>query len=317
MGSDSMLDNLICNPGLDHILIEIFRNLKAVDMINCRLISKRFTEFIDNNKHWWILQLEFMMQQQTIFANECSCNSKNCRPFVKALIEEQCPDWKAINRHFIHMETTERLTKYVNHMWKYFKQKIKLPGSSPLHLAAEYGDCDSIELLIDTPTDFNIRDKEGRTLLHLACINGKVDVVTLLITHFERKSIDFDAVTYGRVQTLLHYACYDGSVEVIKLLLDLQKEGKLKHSIYSTDNNGMTPLLYAFRFGNKDIIEFMLSLKPYVSTAAQTNLDSVETQMNRLCTHLKKNPNVTRAFRHNTQTEIWELLATKKHENIS
>ncbi len=56
-------------------------------------------------------------------------------------------------------------------------------GWTPLHLAALNGRVDIVASLLEHGADPNVQDKFGRTPLHLAALNGHVDVVRLLLEH--------------------------------------------------------------------------------------------------------------------------------------
>lgn len=62
-------------------------------------------------------------------------------------------------------------------------------GSAPneLHLLAEYGDCDILELIVSdgrcTPEIINGGDREGKTSVYIAAANGHINCLKLLIKH--------------------------------------------------------------------------------------------------------------------------------------
>ena len=51
----------------------------------------------------------------------------------------------------------------------------------PLHYAAESGDFDCVEFLIDNGANINARDVQGKALLHNAITHGNYDIIDLLI----------------------------------------------------------------------------------------------------------------------------------------
>ncbi len=54
-------------------------------------------------------------------------------------------------------------------------------GETPLHLACEEGVVESVKLLLEKGTNPNAKDEYGRTPLHEACIYGHLEAVKLLI----------------------------------------------------------------------------------------------------------------------------------------
>ena len=47
------LDELVCNPGLEHVALQIFKNLDRKSLGSCRCVSKGWKACIDDDKHWW------------------------------------------------------------------------------------------------------------------------------------------------------------------------------------------------------------------------------------------------------------------------
>jgi ankyrin only family protein len=67
-------------------------------------------------------------------------------------------------------------------------------GLSCLHLAAMNGHLDIVEFLMDKDIDVNLKDrKTGRTILHNACLAGDINLVKLLLRH---KSCNINARAY-------------------------------------------------------------------------------------------------------------------------
>lgn len=54
------------------------------------------------------------------------------------------------------------------------------PGIKLMYLAND-GDVDGIREILDSGTDVNFQDTDGRTSLHIAACQGKLDVVELLL----------------------------------------------------------------------------------------------------------------------------------------
>jgi len=76
---------------------------------------------------------------------------------------------------------------------------------APLHLACQNGDIDMIRLLIDLGADIDMRDGTNRTALHLVCKYGYTDCMAELI------ALGADVMTRDQVGTTpLHLACEYG-----------------------------------------------------------------------------------------------------------
>ena len=84
---------------------------------------------------------------------DIACGSSHCASFVEVLIKSGAA-LDAVNA--IHKK-------------------------SPLHFAVEYSDLDTVELLVNSGANVNVRDSFGNTPLHKAAELDKVDIVELLL----------------------------------------------------------------------------------------------------------------------------------------
>ncbi|KAJ7385769.1 hypothetical protein OS493_013803 [Desmophyllum pertusum] len=136
-----------------------------------------------------------------------------------------------------------------------------LSRSTPLHLAAWQGYEDICQLLIETASmtssvnDYvNIKNKEGTTALHGACMRGHAGVVDLLLRH----NADRDAVNWVACTSPLHLAAKHGHLtaaafnndRIVKLLLENGADPEAK------DNLAMTPFLNAVTNGANQSVTF-------------------------------------------------------------
>jgi ankyrin repeat protein len=130
-------------------------------------------------------------------------------------------------------------------------------GASPLHNAAEYGNKDIAEFLLEKKADIEAKDYSGRTPLHWAAFMGHRDVAAVLLAH----QADINAKDNDG-GTPLHYAAscggrlnYDftgGYTEVVKLLLDKNAD------VNALDNAGQTPLHWALTYDASTSVEELL-----------------------------------------------------------
>ncbi|XP_065159298.1 ankyrin repeat domain-containing protein 27-like isoform X2 [Atheta coriaria] len=89
-------------------------------------------------------------------------------------------------------------------------------GFTPLHVAAQFGRCEMLRLLLDASANCNLQTYQALyTPLHLAVINQRVHVVKELLLSGSCK-LDLKD---GKGNTALHYACRKNDVRILDLLL--------------------------------------------------------------------------------------------------
>ena len=149
-------------------------------------------------------------------------------------------------------------------------------GATPLHVAAEYGYSEIVEVLLEHGAAPNIREKYGDTPLHYAAMFGNSKVVEVLLEHgadpnarnnFGRTPLHYAAAfDYPKVVKLLHkkdLSDYDATPlqgaaefnypEVVKLLLDHGANPNIQENRY-----GWTPLHYAAENCHVDVARVLL-----------------------------------------------------------
>ena len=114
-------------------------------------------------------------------------------------------------------------------------------GWYPLHYAALYGRPEITKLLLPL-CDLHAEVTKGKnhrsTALHLACANGRLDVVEALLEHYHRGTSTRED---REGNTPLHLACRFGSLEIVRLLLS-KYDSK---SITEANGKGITPFGFA------------------------------------------------------------------------
>lgn len=126
-----------------------------------------------------------------------------------------------------------------------------LEGFPPLCTAANSGQTEIAEFLLDKGADVDAVTEDGRSALMIASVKGATDLVDLLC----RRGADVDHQTPGGKNALME-ACESGNVGVVSLLLengarvDLRTEPK--------ETGGTSALMFAARYGNCEIIELLI-----------------------------------------------------------
>lgn len=108
-------------------------------------------------------------------------------------------------------------------------------SAGAFRMAAEAGRYEKVEAALKSGVDVNDADHGTRfTALHLACYEGHLDVVKLLMKH----NVDITQLAQNDLSPL-HLAAFNGHTKVVELLLENDAK------IDAQDREGKTPLLHA------------------------------------------------------------------------
>nr|XP_051677969.1 GA-binding protein subunit beta-1 isoform X8 [Oryctolagus cuniculus] len=136
-------------------------------------------------------------------------------------------------------------------------------GTSPLHLAAQYGHYSTTEVLLRAGVSRDARTKVDRTPLHMAASEGHASIVEVLLKH----GADVNAKDMLKM-TALHWATEHNHQEVVELLIkygaDVHTQSKFCKTAFdiSIDN------------GNEDLAEI---LQIAMQNQINTNPESPDT----------------------------------------
>jgi uncharacterized protein len=130
--------------------------------------------------------------------------------------------------------------------------------------AAAQNDAGKVRRLVGSGNSPNETDEQTRTGLHVAAINGNLQIAAILI----KAGAKIDA-TDKLGNTPLHYAADRNQVEVTKLLLDL---GAAPDPV---NRNGMTPLMIAAGRGDLEIVTALLAKGANPSKTDFTGRDAI------------------------------------------
>ena len=119
-------------------------------------------------------------------------------------------------------------------------------GGTPLKAAAYDGYLDTVRCLVESGADVNARNYYENTPLDVACYRGHLSVVTYLIN----KGAFVDQ-RYKGGDTALHSAVQGSHLEIVSQLLALGAS-------QLTNNQGLTPLLYACDKCSIEIVEYLI-----------------------------------------------------------
>ncbi|XP_078540882.1 GA-binding protein subunit beta-1 isoform X3 [Lissotriton helveticus] len=129
-------------------------------------------------------------------------------------------------------------------------------GTSPLHLAAQYGHYSTTEVLLRAGVSRDARTKVDRTPLHMAAAEGHANIVEVLLKH----GADINAKDMLKM-TALHWATEHNHSDVVELLIkygaDVHAQSKFCKTAFdiSLDN------------GNEDIAETLqIAMQEQINT---------------------------------------------------
>jgi ankyrin repeat protein len=120
---------------------------------------------------------------------------------------------------------------------------------SPLTWAAGHNHPEVLTWLIDHGADINYHNNYEGSVLSVAAWEGHIDIARILLDRGADIELGAGKDAYG---TPLHHACWQGNKEMATLLLD--HGAKLE----SVDNTDETPLCFAVKEGQTDLVRFLL-----------------------------------------------------------
>uniref|UniRef100_A0A6P7F814 Serine/threonine-protein phosphatase 6 regulatory ankyrin repeat subunit A isoform X2 n=1 Tax=Diabrotica virgifera virgifera TaxID=50390 RepID=A0A6P7F814_DIAVI len=140
-------------------------------------------------------------------------------------------------------------------------------GNTPVHVAAKYGNLQTLLLLLEDGGDPQFKNKKGETPLHLAARGCKAEVVQLLIAYVkdhksEEKAAAYINETNENDESALHYICTvtkeevevpNSDREVAKILLENGADVKLLTKQHESAFH------YVALAGNNDVVMEMIS----------------------------------------------------------
>ena len=283
------LDELIHNPGLEHIASHIFKYLDPKSLGQCRAVSTGWKSFIDNDKYWWIQVLEAksmlrrgfrMIETFDVFANRMIWfpdngygEFENTVAYIKG--HESLENLRRFGRFVLDYyccfdkldEVDPSVPRQIDVLE--FRMQVHESLETPLHFAADHNRLDILNYLASLPTmcHFNLKNVDPRnlggrrpheTLLGNAILKNQVEIVEFFMKLRGDKKIDFNQYEEDFGCTLFYLAFLSGNIEVIRLFLKHADE----LNINLNENFGPfdTPFYYSISIGQKEeIVRLLLS----------------------------------------------------------
>ena len=133
-----------------------------------------------------------------------------------------------------------------------------------LSLACRQGKLDIVKLLIQSGAKVNHRNKAGNTPLLESCSQGHVLVARFLLDN----GAEIDAPTETTLDSPLTWACTLGNTEVVEELL------KQNANVEHRTKDGCTALMFACLAGHERVADKLLDHKAEINVESDSNKDS-------------------------------------------
>lgn len=137
-----------------------------------------------------------------------------------------------------------------------------------VHVSAEHGYHELLRLILDADKELmDAKTHDGETALHLACLNGHLKCVEMLIqkgseishsvkSDTRRLTLNYDNQPIKECDfggTPLHYAAWKGHLDILKCLLESNKS-----LVNKANRNGWYPLHIAAYLSHADCAEYLI-----------------------------------------------------------
>ena len=142
--------------------------------------------------------------------------------------------------------------RYLIHAYPKLLHRKDNKGLNVVYHAAKSGHTDVFKILLELGSDVSVCNSMGQNSFHIACINGHLDIVSVLLD--KRKYLL--EVKDKALWTAAHYACLYGHLSVLQLLV---KHGT---DLMAVTFEGYTALHIACEEGYAVIVEYLLKEFP-------------------------------------------------------
>ena len=139
------MKELLANQGLYLIVNHISSFLDPRSLARCRLVCHSWRNLIDNDRQWWIFQLEHIHNREKQFID---CSSKQPK-VTRSTIKARFPEWNTFMEEVLKRQNIPILKEIVKHMWIYFKNESINYCTNPLYYAVAQSNIVFAQLLID------------------------------------------------------------------------------------------------------------------------------------------------------------------------
>ena len=111
-----------------------------------------------------------------------------------------------------------------------------------MHLAAQCGQTDMFEIILDKEENKNPKNYYGQTPFIVACLRGRMNIVLILLKKYDELKIDLN-IEDDDGWTAFHSACSNGHSEIAEMIM--KNSSELKIDLNSKDHSGRTAFYLA------------------------------------------------------------------------
>ena len=115
-----------------------------------------------------------------------------------------------------------------------------------MHLAAQCGQTDMFEIILDKEENKNEKKCNGETPFLVACRKGHMNIALILLKKYDKLKIDFN-VKDNDSRTAFHLACLNGHLEIAEMIM--KKSSELEIDLNSKNKYGNTAFHLACQYG--------------------------------------------------------------------
>ncbi|XP_052077393.1 serine/threonine-protein phosphatase 6 regulatory ankyrin repeat subunit B-like [Mytilus californianus] len=216
---------------------------------------------------------EFIMEKLQLYSSQ----EDNCPYSIKVPQDMEDYFYRRLTsdmnrRHFVDILSNKLFENAANRTQfiKYLEKRVKsenlvdaTTGSTVFHIVSALGYSDFLKhfLEFDNCQNINTRNFKGRTSLHLASKNGKMQCVECLLQ--QKVVLDRIDKMDKKGRTALHYACRAGDKDIVKCLIGS------KASTNIVDKKSRTPLHIACIKGFLDTVKCLAENKANINESGK------------------------------------------------
>ena len=248
-----MLENIINNPGLQHIAENILCNLNYEDLEVCRTINQSCKQILDEPMFWLkkFMRRGLSMKDQLDWTKAIQLTKySNLEKNVLSFLKKSSKNERVVN---LPCYINEKIVQnYKNLTKKYLKPLINRDYEELLN-ACDDGNEGIIQILAPFLPNPNALDKRGWTPIQYASALGDrygpvVQILAPLIAN--------PNASFKKNKPPIFLAAWSGGAEIVRILAPLTDNPNKP----DTENRGITPIHAAAEMGALEVIKILAPL---------------------------------------------------------